>query len=33
MLLVPLSPALIFGAGPIPALGLAGGGVAIALIT
>ncbi len=29
VLLVPLSPALIFGFGPIPALGMAGGGVAV----
>lgn len=29
VLLVPLSPALIFGAGPIPALGIAGGGWAV----
>jgi putative MATE family efflux protein len=29
VLLVPLSPALIFGWGPLPALGVAGGGVAV----
>lgn len=29
--LVPLSPALIFGWGPLPALGIAGGGVAVVL--
>ena len=29
MLLVPLSPLLIFGFGPFPALGIAGGGVAM----
>jgi Na+-driven multidrug efflux pump len=29
VVLVPLSPLLIFGAGPIPALGIAGGGVAL----
>jgi len=33
VLLVPLSPILIFGWGPIPALGIAGGGVAIVLTT
>jgi putative MATE family efflux protein len=33
VLLVPLSPALIFGFGPIPALGIAGGGVAVLLTT
>ncbi len=33
VLLLPLSPALIFGFGPIPALGIAGGGVAIVLTT
>lgn len=31
VLLIPLSPVLIFGLGPIPALGIAGGGVAIVL--
>ena len=31
VLLVPLSPALIFGFGPIPALGIAGGGLAVVL--
>jgi len=31
VVLVPLSPALIFGFGPIPALGVAGGGVAVLL--
>jgi putative MATE family efflux protein len=31
ILLVPLSPLLIFGFGPIPALGIAGGGVALLL--
>jgi putative MATE family efflux protein len=31
VLLVPLSPALIFGFGPIPALGIAGGGLAVLL--
>ncbi len=31
VVLVPLSPALIFGFGPIPALGIAGGGMAIVL--
>ena len=29
--LVPLSPLLIFGFGPIPAMGIAGGGVALVL--
>jgi putative MATE family efflux protein len=33
LLLVPLSPCLIFGLGPFPALGIAGGGVAIVLTT
>jgi putative MATE family efflux protein len=33
VLLLPLSPALIFGFGPIPALGIAGGGVAVVLTT
>jgi putative MATE family efflux protein len=33
VLLIPLSPALIFGLGPIPALGVAGGGAAIVLTT
>lgn len=32
-LLVPLSPLLIFGFGPIPGLGIAGGGVAVVLTT
>ncbi len=32
-LLVPLSPLLIFGWGPVPALGIAGGGVAVVLTT
>ncbi len=32
-LLLPLSPALIFGFGPIPALGIAGGGIAVVLTT
>ncbi len=32
-LLVPLSPCLIFGWGPFPALGIAGGGVAVVLTT
>jgi len=31
VVLIPLSPLLIFGAGPIPALGIAGGGVALVL--
>src|SRR5262247_2323521 len=31
VVLVPLSPILIFGLGPIPALGIAGGGVALVL--
>ncbi len=31
LFLVPVSPLLIFGFGPIPALGVAGGGVAVAL--
>ncbi len=33
VLLVPLSPVLIFGFGPIPALGIAGGGLAVLLTT
>lgn len=33
VLLVPLSPVLIFGYGPIPALGIAGGGLAVVLTT
>jgi MATE family, multidrug efflux pump len=33
VLLVPLSPVFIFGAGPIPAMGMAGGGVAVFLTT
>ena len=33
VLLVPLSPALIFGFGPIPAMGIEGGGVAVLLTT
>ena len=33
VLLVPLSPLLIFGWGPVPALGIAGGGVAVLLTT
>ena len=33
VLLVPLSPLLIFGWGPIPALGIAGGGVAVLVTT
>ncbi len=32
-LLVPLSPCLIFGFGPIPAMGIAGGGIAVVLTT
>jgi putative MATE family efflux protein len=31
MLLVPVSPLLIFGLGPIPAMGIAGGGIALVL--
>ena len=31
LLLVPVSPLLIFGFGPIPAMGIAGGGVALLL--
>lgn len=33
ILLVPLSPALIFGFGPIPAMGIAGGGIAVLITT
>ncbi len=33
VLLVPLSPCLIFGVGPFPALGIAGGGVAVVFTT
>jgi MATE family, multidrug efflux pump len=33
VLLIPLSPLLIFGYGPVPALGIAGGGVAVLLTT
>ncbi len=33
VLLVPLSPLLIFGLGPIPALGIAGGGIAVVAST
>ena len=33
VVLVPLSPLLIFGAGPIPALGIAGGGLAVVITT
>lgn len=33
VLLVPLSPCLIFGLGPFPALGIAGGGVAVIVTT
>jgi len=33
VVLVPLSPLLIFGFGPIPALGIAGGGLAVVLTT
>lgn len=33
LLLVPLSPLLIFGWGPVPALGIAGGGVAVLIAT
>jgi Na+-driven multidrug efflux pump len=32
-LLIPLSPLFIFGLGPMPALGIAGGGVAVVLTT
>ena len=33
VLLIPLSPLLIFGLGPVPALGIAGGGIAVVLTT
>jgi putative MATE family efflux protein len=33
VLLIPLSPCLIFGLGPFPALGIAGGGVAVVVTT
>ena len=33
VLLIPLSPLLIFGLGPVPGLGIAGGGVAVLLTT
>ena len=33
VLLIPLSPLLIFGCGPIPAMGIAGGGAAVVLTT
>jgi putative MATE family efflux protein len=33
VLLVPLSPLLIFGFGPVPAMGIAGGGLAVVLTT
>jgi putative MATE family efflux protein len=33
VLLIPLSPVLIFGLGPIPAMGIAGGGAAVVLTT
>jgi len=33
VLLVPLSPLLIFGYGPVPALGIAGGGIAVVITT
>jgi putative MATE family efflux protein len=33
VLLIPLSPLLIFGLGPVPALGIAGGGLAVILTT
>ena len=33
VMLVPLSPLLIFGFGPVPALGIAGGGAAVVLTT
>jgi putative MATE family efflux protein len=33
VLLIPLSPLLIFGLGPVPAMGIAGGGIAVLLTT
>ncbi len=33
VLLIPLSPLLIFGYGPVPAMGIAGGGLAVVLTT
>jgi Na+-driven multidrug efflux pump len=33
VLLIPLSPMLIFGFGPIPAMGIEGGGTAVLLTT
>ena len=33
VLLIPLSPLLIFGLGPVPAFGIAGGGIAVVLTT
>jgi Na+-driven multidrug efflux pump len=33
VLLIPLSPVLIFGLGPVPALGIAGAGIAVVLTT